>query len=303
MKTLVETINEIKSAKMSKSAKREALIKLGIMAHEVSLIMSTLPSTPSAPRASFTFGVEIECYAHRNRIESEALATALKYRYEEYNHDTRNIFKFVPDGSLNSSDRLETPGIECVSPVLRGANGKKALKCACDTLNAANAVVDHTCGLHVHIGAKELTDEQYINVFVNYAHLESIIDTFMARSRRENNAYYARSLTNRLYPIETATTKQDVLSGLSYERYYKVNPCSYARHKTIEFRQHGGTTDFDKIFNWVNFCGKLVNWSKTHRLTAETAPRSIDEIEFLTTAEKKFFKSRVNALNGIAQAA
>lgn len=69
---------------------------------------------------------------------------------------------------------------------------------------------------------------------------------------------------------------------------------SYSRHKTIEFRQHQGTTDYKKILNWVMFCGKLVEWSKKNRLTANVT--SVDELPFLTAAEKKFFKARIAEL-------
>ena len=45
-------------------------------------------------------------------------------------------------------------------------------------------------------------------------------------------------------------------------------------HKTIEFRQHQGSTNFTKISHWVKFLGKLVEWSRSNRLTER-----IDRIE------------------------
>ena len=37
-------------------------------------------------------------------------------------------------------------------------------------------------------------------------------------------------------------------------RACKVNVAyAYARHKTIEFRHHSGTTDYNKIANWIEF--------------------------------------------------
>lgn len=89
-------------------------------------------------------------------------------------------------------------------------------------------------------------------------------------------------------------TKHDVLNIMNGNRYYKVNACSYARHNTIEFRQHQGSTDFEKISNWVNFCAKLVAWSKKNVLSSEVS--SIEEIPFLTAKEKSFFKSRAEVL-------
>lgn len=90
-------------------------------------------------------------------------------------------------------------------------------------------------------------------------------------------------------------TKLDVYDVMRGDRYFKVNACSYTRHQTIEFRQHQGSTDFEKISNWVNFCAKLVAWSKKNVLSSEID--FIDDIPFLTKKEKSFFKSRAEVLS------
>ena len=168
----------------------------------------------------------------------------------------------------------------------------KSLENCCKSLNEANAQVNRSTGLHVHIGAKGITDEQYVNIFINYQRLESVIDSFMARSRRMNNNCFCKSL--RGFDFEDCNNRIDVALMIN-SRYYKVNPESYRRHNTIEFRKHKGSTDFEKISNWVNFCMKLVAWSKKNRL--ESNITSIDEIPFLTAKEKRFFNSRREALN------
>lgn len=283
MKTLNEEVNEIKVANTSKASKKAALAKLGITPYEIEILLADVEC---AVRGRFTFGVEMECFVNRGAIASAAERTGMAYEYEGYNHrDGHSYFKFTTDGSVQG---MADP-IECVSPVLAGTDGKRMLKNACKTLNTANAKVNHTCGLHVHIGAAKLTEKQYCNVFVNYMYLEAVIDTFMAESRRGNNAYYAATLQDHKYGLTNATTIAHVRNTLG-SRYHKVNAESFARHKTIEFRQHAGTTNYDKIINWVNFCGKLVIWSKKNRLTAPIA--NIDEIPFLNAEEKSFFKAR-----------
>lgn len=283
MKTLNEQIADIKNAKTSRTAKRLALIQLGLQPYEVTMVLASLPK---AERNSFTFGVEIECGVNPDRLREAASETGFSYNYEGYNHhDGHAYFKFVSDGSLRLAD-----AIECVSPVLKGNKGRDTLKNACRTLNAARARVNQTCGLHVHIGASDLNESQYDSVFINYAHLEKVIDTFMAESRRGNNAYYAASIRHCLPRILERGAAQAFNN-----RYHKVNAFSRAAHGTIEFRQHQGTTNFDKIDAWVRFCGKLVKWSKTHRLERDV--ESLDEIEFLTAKEKAFFKARIAELN------
>ena len=76
-------------------------------------------------------------------------------------------------------------------------------------------------------------------------------------------------------------------------RYRKVNAESYIRHKTVEFRQHSGTTEFKKISNWINFLRKLIQYSFDHAIENCS---SIEEIPFLTEKEKEFFISRRESL-------
>jgi hypothetical protein len=289
MKTLNEEINDIKTMKATKTVKAQALFKLGLRKHEVELILSQMPKA-TAERVTFTFGVEIECLVPRIDVETIATRNNLPFRYEGYNHvDNNTYFKFVSDASIQGANP-----IACVSPILKGKNGFKSLENCCNSLNEANAQVNKSCGLHVHIGASKMTGEHYANVFYNYAMLENAIDSFMARSRRANNSQWCRTLQDHLQCLELCKNASDVLQAMNNCRYHKVNAVSYVRHKTIEFRQHQGSTDFTKIKNWVNFCAKLVAWSKKNRIEAPIL--TIEEIPFLTATEKKFFINRRNEL-------
>ena len=286
MKTLAEPVNEIKSADSSKSAKVEALVKLGLMRHEISII---LKDCPTAVRTICTFGVEIECFIARANVASTFNSNNVNYQYESYNHtDNKKYYKFVTDGSVQGYD----DAIECVSPVLKGATGMKSLKACCKSLNEGNAKVNKTCGLHIHVGGIK-TEKQYVNVFKNYKMLESLIDTFMAESRRADNAYYCQSIKR--FNYTNCESIRDVHNVMGTKRYFKVNHWAYSRHQTIEFRQHQGTTDFEKISNWANFCMKLVAWSLNNVLTDEV--RDINDVPFLNANEKAFFKGRIEHFN------
>lgn len=287
-KSLSEQVNEVKNSRMGKAAKVVELMKLGITRDEITIILGSdagayIPATTK--KFTVTFGVEMETYnVNREMLVAKAAENNLQLEYQGYNHhDSNRVFKCVSDGSIEGINP-----IECVTPVLKGRNGLAALKNACATLNAVGAKVNKSTGLHVHIGAKDLTPAQYCNVFYNYQMLESLIDSFMAESRRANNNGYCMSLRGKY--LRTCETREEVYQALGGSRYYKVNPCSWSRHQTIEFRQHQGSTDFEKISNWVAFCAKLVSWSRDNRMTRAIA--SIDEIPFLTNDEKAFFKRR-----------
>ena len=241
----------------------------------------------------YTFGVEIECFNVRlDNVGIIASNHGLDFRHESYNHiDNNTYYKLVADSSIcgENDDR----GIECVSPILNGANGGfDSLKACCDTLNEACAKVNRTTGLHVHVGG-DISERQYCNVFVNYYFLEGVIDSFMAPSRRHNR--FAKSLNDNIEidRLMRCVNHDNVCACLHNDRYYKVNCMSWSRHHTIEFRQHQGTTDYEKISMWARFCVRLVHWSDNNILQATVT--SIDDIEFLTDEEKTFFKNRAAA--------
>ena len=312
MKTLREQANEIMSEDTTRDVKREKLLKIGLTATDIQMLFFAErmagrdESTPRRVRraveytieqilARYTFGVEIECYHVRvNELINNATGRGLEMHSEGYNHrDNDTYYKLVSDGSI----RGDNP-IECVSPILNGARGGfDTLKACCAALREVGAMVNRSTGLHVHVGGR-ITEKQYANTFANYYYLESVIDTFMSPSRREN--YYAKKLVGNVDSVVRARTFRQVNDAMHRDRYYKINCESWARHRTIEFRHHQGTTDYDKISNCARFCIKLVHWSADNRLNAPV--RSIDEIPFLTDEEKTFFKERVNAFNGLSMA-
>ena len=283
-KSLSEQVNEVCESMLSKDEKSKALIKLGFTPYEIEFVLRDNQS-----KFGFTFGVEIECLMVRTHFVERARSNRMRYEYQGYNHtDNRSYYKFVSDASIHGTD-----GIECVSPVLEGNDGGfENLKNCCKTLNEAEAKVNRSTGLHVHIGVASLTDSWFINVFKNYQKLEKVIDTFMAPSRRSNYNTYCKSLIGFNFNVG-CNTIADVQRRLN-NRYFKVNPMAIGRHGTIEFRQHQGTTDYEKISNWVRFCAKLVEWSAKNVLNSDVT--SIDNIPFISESEKAFFKTRAAAL-------
>lgn len=283
-KSLSEQVAEVRESMMSKDAKCKALIKLGFTPYEVEFVLRD-----SQSKFGFTFGVEIECLMMRTRFVERARQNGMQYEYQGYSHtDNRSFYKFVSDSSIHGDNP-----IECVSPILDGNdNGFESLKNCCKTLNEADAKVNRSTGLHVHIGVSGMTDKWFVNIFKNYQKLEQTIDTFMAPSRRRDNNGFCKSLVGFDFNFG-CNTIADIQRRLN-SRYFKVNPMSINRHGTIEFRQHQGSTDFEKISNWVRFCAKLVEWSAKNVLNYEVS--SIDAIPFITESEKAFFKSRAEAL-------
>jgi hypothetical protein len=221
-----------------------------------------------------TFGVEIEAYGvTRAALLAELRAQGLEAQDETYNHSTRPHWKIVGDGSVNGANAFEL-----VSPVLRGLEGLADLERACRALNACGAQVNNSCGLHVHLGANDLSIEHLRQLVRNYLVLEPTIDQLMPANRRGNANRYCQGLLRGRTQAEAerqilaATNAQqlgEVANGGS--RYHKVNLQSYYRQATVEFRQHSGTTNYEKISFWVKLLANLVDYSRQH-LVAPALP-------------------------------
>jgi hypothetical protein len=293
-KSLTELTNEILTARMSANKKQEALVKLGVTPYEAMVLArASMPlPTPRGHRTrpaifTYTFGVEIECVGccytdFFNAARRNGLSV---YDQVYYNHRDMPQYKLTTDRSINGTNPAE-----CVTPALNSTDGFESLQACCNSLREIGATANSSCGLHVHIGAASLTDQEYCNVFVNYMRLETAIESFLAPSRRGRNARWCASLRKHEYAVLDATTKNDMRAALDNNRYHSVNANAYSAHSTIEFRQHQGSTNFTKISHWVKFLGKLVEFSKTNRLT-ENIDR-IEDIPFLTQTEKNWFASR-----------
>ena len=241
-------------------------------------------------RKRFTMGIEIECFGVNKSVLGAALSEqGIKSVATGYNHtDSKDTYKLGADGSINGNETCEV-----VSPVLRSL---ATLKVVCKVLNANGAKVNKSCGLHVHFGAEKFTLKEWVRIIINYANIEPVIDSFMALSRRGDNNCYCQSIrtgADRL-KVTMVNSFSDIRSAFSYDRYHKVNVESFMRHKTIEFRQHQGTTDFTKIQNWVNFLGALVNYSLMNE--APIHATSIEELPFLNDKQKSYYKQRQQEL-------
>ena len=86
----------------------------------------------------------------------------------------------------------------------------------------------------------------------------------------------------------------DELKNRIGNRYHKVNLEAYSRHKTVEFRQHSGTTNFTKMRNWVLFLHKLVTFATRGQVPTATALRNIP---FLDDEQKLYYKLRTKKLS------
>jgi len=214
------------------------------------------------------YGLEIEIVnIDRERLLSNLNQAGIECYYEGYNHQTRPHWKIVTDASVHN-------GYELVSPILEGEEGLLTIKKVTKAIGLSKRnddmdTVNRSCGLHVHIDAEGLGSKDIGWIAKRYKDNETTIDNFFPISRR-GNARYCGSMSATWRKIDDLVNKVDVplenLRGSSYtyntSRFSKVNYSkAYTTHKTIEFRQHSGTTDYNKIANWIEFLQNFVEQS------------------------------------------
>ena len=215
------------------------------------------------------FGIELEISNISMRQSYEAIkAIGIRVEIEGYNHtDHADHWKIVRDSSVEN-------GHEVVSPILIGNDGLDEAVRVANALKAAGASANKTCGFHVHFDARNMNVNEIRTICTRYAKYEAEIDRFMPRSRRADNNRFCRSVVREFGYTEfkTATTVER-LADAQEDRYFKVNLKAYLRHHTIEFRQHSGTVEAEKIQNWILFLNDFVNESiRIANGTAANAP-------------------------------
>jgi hypothetical protein len=215
-----------------------------------------------------TYGIEIEFKGDRTAVAAELMSRGIESNIESYNHHTRSYWKLITDASAE---------FELVSPILMGRDGLEQLKKVCEALNAAGARVDKTCGLHVHHGVNDYGVNDFKALYATYAKFEKVLDSFLAPSRRGSVNQYCSTLSSRgidimleeLKKVKTVVGMQSMFS----DRYVKLNICSYIKYGTIEFRQHQGTLNFDKIYNWILLTQHMVETAKRRTVNYKYSER------------------------------
>lgn len=299
------TAEEILSAELTKAEKARRLYNLGYTRHDVAQMICggnfgwahNIYKRHFGPetRARVSnqifdreFGIEIESFGIRKgRLAGLLRDAGIQAKVTARNSITCSYWKVVNDSSISGEDRFEL-----VSPILRGQTGLHEVEKVCSILGEAGARVNKSCGLHIHFNARQLTITDWQNLFKNYINLEMDIDSIMPGSRRASNNRYCKSMLHNFTSkneafeaIDRAGNVAALHSNITQnDRYFKLNASSYQRHGTIEFRQHSGTVDFEKISHWIKLCDVIINRSRIGLVTELS--------NILTTDQKRYFNKR-----------
>lgn len=247
------------------------------------------------------FGVEIEVLGLADSTIAR-IVSDLGYacRVERYNHQTRNHWKVTTDSSVE--------GFELVSPILKGADGKQAVREIMAALRAAGGRVDRSCGFHVHHEVVDLTGAELSTVVQMFAAKQATMDAMVAPSRRGTGypcgrlpmsevSWYVRAFQatsdRRVLPREHS------IGGRDEWRYRALNVHSFPSYGTFEFRQHQGTLNGDKAVAWIDFGQALIAAAVANTgFDAEGADllTTLANAELLSTSTATYLAERIDAL-------
>jgi hypothetical protein len=237
---------------------------------------------------NLTFGIELELLVpSRGRVHSRQEVAAYLQRHgidarcAEYSHKAvTDYWKIVSDASVCCSrDDPHCLTFELVSPVLRGKSGLQCVEAIMGVLASVQLTVNETAGFHVHIGADPFFNlEQLKRICASFVKFEQAFDSLVPVSRRGVNNKYCKSHQQQFGSQSNPAINQVILGrnqlgGLlavmnkSTDRYFKLNlqRVSNRDSPTLEFRQHNGTSNFEKIRAWVLLLLHFVNNAQVAR--------------------------------------
>ena len=273
------------------------------------------------------YGVELEFFYPR-RMEDLAYTimqeTGIEVHCVNYSNRDTNLWRLKPDASLSAIRANRGTyyyPMELVTPILHGEEDMIKLRKVVEIINR-DAKVNKQTGMHVHVDVGN-ADVKELRRFCCYAgKYERAINNILPMSRRESrwarnhlaedaslDRFYGE-LTNRAKTGETSSLLAHRSFNGSGTRYMKWNFDNYWRTGTVENRAHSGTTDADKVENWVrllqgiiqrNFAAKQMMITKIGSTASSyDTKHMLDDLvknKVITNSVRKFYKARYEVLN------
>lgn len=211
------------------------------------------------------FGIELECFnATQNQVAQALINVGINAITSFYSGSNYGVWQIKTDGSIQGVN-----GFEVVSPILEGEAGIAEARKVCEVLVAIGAQVNKSCGFHIHHNAKNWGIQEFRNLFKRVAKFEAALDSVQPESRRANNNRFCKSIVmntvaETFRQIDRCTTVNQLSVAYGQNRYYKLNLQSFFRMGTVEFRNHAGTIEADKVEQYIRLTFAMVKDAQDH---------------------------------------
>ena len=177
-------------------------------------------------------------------------------------------FRRASDGSIHDEEGY---GYEYISKPMNGDHLFYKIDKMSDYLLEAGYWVNKSCGLHIHIDARDLFYKELKGIMLVTKSFEKTIFSMVAKSRSGTN--WCKPMPESLSKIAIRRIHNDtdfISSWYEYcgeypsmdkyndSRYHGLNLHARVYLGTIEFRYHSGTNNATKIKNWITICQSIV---------------------------------------------
>jgi hypothetical protein len=243
--------------------------------------IDTLPVAEHGMTSSRTWGIEVEAGGARGVVPPKGWDRkgdgSLYSAYGDSNYD---------DDYYDDADEEERESVEYwsrydtgefVSPILHSFHSKGLEKLV---TRLAREPQNDSAGVHVHVGADDLSARQIGGLIFAYEMIESIIE---ASYRRETRSYCKQRDVSDTMRVLKAAKNADNQRGIPRgDRYVSVNLCALDAHGTIEFRAMGPVYEYEHLIKWAHFCREMVNLAAKDVPSREwSAVKSFDDVRAL----------------------
>ena len=210
-------------------------------------------------------GVEIE-FLNSTEPLIKALDPVLKRWQAQRGHD----------GSIRTDGYIQGSGVEVRTAPASGDLFVKQITQICNVLNKHGAVINDSCGLHVHIDARDFKKQELPKVAAIW---DSYEKQFLRRvdPKRITNTYCVPWDGDLVSVVkawkdgcadDSECNCNDCCEGMELDDKYRSFNVSPFLHDwgTWEIRSHQGTLDPKKIIDWATVCSNMVSYAKKTNL-------------------------------------
>ena len=192
-------------------------------------------------------------------------------------HNRRNQYVGVNNQTwfLKTDPTVSGMGFEFVSGIKSGVQGLREVKAVMDAMTFFKSTVNTSCGFHVHHGVAKQSRNEYGMIedkvsltATHFANLVTLYNTYsiglsamLPNSRTSSSSSYGSFNSDRDVDAITdhANYNSDTDRIRTLGRQVSRRAVYLNQGLTVEFRQHSGTTEADKVVNWIALTQAFVN--------------------------------------------
>jgi hypothetical protein len=264
---------------------------------------------------NLTFGIEIECMFPKHLARQYGIeVTGANWREEnmiDMNHisdlEGNAITEWRAGYDSTISRKRDFHGIEFTSRILKGEEGLKNVVRFFKWLDAKGAIVDRSCGLHIHIGLQAMTEGDNIDqaietVLRTMKFANSIKTTIFAQNgsayRYLKHDYAKPNVSKNLAEQEARNHRVPVFNHnkFTFLNTHRTRQNGVQSNKaTIEFRAFAGTCNYAKVLNHLltafvcahaGMTNKRTSWDGSFQ-TADQGYEAFDSFAKTMTSKRK----------------